>query len=67
MSYYITAHVKKLVEYNWKNEMKDFQATYNCAGFETISEYIKFAEKNNATNHIFYSLCKIRKHIDKDL
>lgn len=55
------ASVIKLVEYNWDEELKNFQETYDVqVNPNDLKSMIRKAEQNNWTGHIFYNLMVIK-------
>lgn len=55
-------HLEKLLEYNWENELKDFEESTDLEISDLeIKEAITLCENTENTEHIFYSLL-IMKH-----
>lgn len=54
----IEKSLKKLVNYNWEEEMKHFMETYDIhiQSQDNLEEWIKICEEKNYINHIFYNL-----------
>lgn len=53
--------IQKIIDYNWRDELEDFQETYEVEiqSQDSLKAWIEICETNGWTDHIFYHLMVI--------
>lgn len=68
MNEHIKELINKLVDYNWKDELKDFNEEYNQTNYywDTEQEIQQAITDNwkDCNNHIFVAMFELQQYID---
>lgn len=62
----IIASMMKVVDYLWEKEMRHFEETYSVQieSQDNLQTWIKVAEEQGLTNHIFYNLMLMKLNLE---
>ena len=61
----IIEHIEKIILYNWKDELRNFEETYGVEiqSQDDLQSWITVCEAND-WNHIFYTLMVLKQEFD---